>query len=351
MQRYVNYFRLRMKQKFRTVTFWVMTVSVIILLCMTQSMNIPPEENCKVLIFCEGTGKYSQELTDRLMKDESVFSFRKAGSKGELDNSVCSGEAECGIVIPDDFDADFSAGDTDGIITVEDSLFSTKTGTVKETVCTELYKMRSEQILYGFSGKISEGGSTGSMIAGLNRKYLKSGRIFHVDYVYGNGECYREKTGAAGQEAVRAVSAVIAFISVLLSVAEASGGAESRVLMNLPFGERRKYMAAGAAADAAVPSATGLAAVLYAAGRGKYLQETAVWLLFILLSFLWAAVFARFFRNPSTYMTRIAITAAACMALSPLMWKYGQGIAILRDAACIFPTGIYFRLISCIYTY
>ena len=124
-----------------------MAGAMILLMFIVRSINIPAGGNCLVLIYSESNGGYAAKLVKGLTDDSSVFSFKEAESSKELEEHVMTGEAECGIEIPADFDERIRSGKTDGVIKLTDSLFSTKTDVVKETLCAELYRIYSEKIL------------------------------------------------------------------------------------------------------------------------------------------------------------------------------------------------------------
>ncbi len=175
--------------------------------------------------------------------------------------------------------------------------------------------------------------------------------MFHTEYINEKGGSNVIDPGYSGNEPLRAAAAIITFISILLGTSEWGENSGSPALGNIPLAMRRKYMFIICLADATAPALIGIAAILMTSHNARPAMEIAAWAVLIEVSAIWSLIFSSFFGKTETYMSRVAVITAACLVMSPLLWDYGQQIRAFKDTACIFPTGIYFKIISCIYTY
>ncbi len=105
---------LSVKQNLKSITFWMLTVSFLLLLFMLRYLTLAHEGTNRVLVYTGGSEK-AEAVMSALEADEyQGFDFERTQSIEDLKEAVYRSEALAGVVFTDRFEQSVKTGETDG---------------------------------------------------------------------------------------------------------------------------------------------------------------------------------------------------------------------------------------------
>ena len=188
------------------------------------SMMEQGEKGGVAVAVCVEEGTWSAQIVDGLQvqQADSVLAFAFYEDAAAVEQSVVSGAADCGFVIPSDIEEAVLNEDWHKSITVYETSGSSITGMAKERISGVIFKLYSEQNYREYMGQISE--DIVYFAEEAYERHLVDGSTFEFRYVnYDQYSQYNSDTtdiSDTGVFPVKGVFAVIIFISGMCGMLE-----------------------------------------------------------------------------------------------------------------------------------
>lgn len=155
---------------------------LILIAALTTVYKLLPAQtkssNILVAIYFEEQNSYTDELTQKLMDENSLYSYEIYDTEQTVMNGVKSGKLECGFIVPADFFENYIAGNQKkSPIVMYTSPSSTLTSQISETLFSKILFICAKDILQLAMNIEDYNQELGTRL----EKYLNSDMIFKLE--------------------------------------------------------------------------------------------------------------------------------------------------------------------------
>ena len=182
MEKYIIWYKVWLKVYSKKKIYWTQLIGMGMVLLVVSSISFPKQNNLLVGIYCDG-GKYSKQLTQNLLEENSIFVFKEYENKNQLYEDVLNGKIECGFLLDKNLEQKIKNGKVKESVFYIGNSLSAKGATVQETVYSAFFKIYSDELLKQTEKEIY-GDNNRERIQKLiekNHEYQKSDVIFQLE--------------------------------------------------------------------------------------------------------------------------------------------------------------------------
>lgn len=346
MEKYVVWYRLWLKTYVKKKMYWVQLLGILAVLLIIASVSVPDSDNVEVGICCKGD-EYSRQLTEWLLKEESVFVFREYEETGELYQDVLSGKLECGFIFDKELDRKMKEGDLRKSITYVGNSYSTKGETVQETVYAGLLRIYSDEILIQSETDIYGDTNEERMqkLLEKNHEYQDSNAVFQLEI---ETVCFPEeemKSETVTQTyPVQGMVGLFLFFIMFLAYGNKYSDNGQKVEKALNKGERFAYACMNQLAAGTIPAIAGLFSIVCLADGSNPVHELLRMVLLIAVSSVWITFFGSFLKNAASFAGAIVSLFLVNLLVCPVFIDLAAYVPALRYIRVLFPLGMYLMI-------
>ena len=145
-----KWMRLSLIQNLKSVTFWMLLASFLLMLGMLHYLTQKHEDSGLILVY-NGDSKQADRVI-RMLADDSYhgFSFEEAESKEQLKDAVYRADALCGIVFTDRFDQAVESGNPEESVILYSAPDSAVNVVIRELLFPPILQLSSNAMLSSY---------------------------------------------------------------------------------------------------------------------------------------------------------------------------------------------------------
>ncbi len=372
---------------------WIILLLAPVIPYIVNRTILPGRENNRILLYVPENSEYAEEIAGYLLESSSQLSFITADSPEEAIRNVETAYADTAFLFADDLDEKASQMKPQNTITVVSSSYSSKTAIAKETVYAAFYHVYTRELMKKaadtyFPDRMDASGSpvtTDEIYDYMLRQsgyYAESGNLFAMKYssveTSGRDAGNQGEEGKTGLLTLHGIYALLLFMVMILAGAPSSdaGRTGAGVLeRSLRRGARYRFRYINILASAVIPAAVFFILFLISepirihgpaneSGGMVFssdaslavlsiilpciLAELGLWILYILLAGIWAAVFSQIFRSSLTFNAWLLTILAANLILCPIFYDPSALHRIPGILGRLLPVGAYLHVLGAI---
>ena len=373
---------------------WIILLLSPVIPYVVNRTILPGRENNRILLYIPEGSDCAEEIAGYLIGSDSLLTFMRAGSEEEAIQNVETAYADTAFLFAADLDEKTSQRKPQNTITVVSSSYSSKTAVAKETVYAAFYHVYTRDLMRKaaetyFPDQVDASGSpvsTEEIYEYMLRQsgyYAENGNLFKMEYrSIETSDSTADDPGAEnsspGLFTLHGIYALLLFMIMILAGAPSSdaGRTGAGVLeKSLRRGSRYRFRYINILASAAIPAVVffilfliseplwmhglpdrsggllfsqGVSTVSMPAILAGILAELSLWILYILLAAVWAAVFSLIFTSPLTYNAWLLTLLAVNLILCPIFYDPSVLHRIPGILGRLLPVGAYLQMLGSI---
>lgn len=317
------------------------------MLLLVDSVSLPIKNNVAVGVCCTG-GTYAQELTDRLIEDETLYDFQTYENREELEQAVLSGQLECGFIVGPELDEQVKEGKIREAIVCVTTPMSVKGAVIRETVYAEFLEIYSAEILQQAEADIFgvEDEQRTKELLEYNRFNQEGTSTFQMEVheidtatVTGQEQVDNEQTYP-----IRGMVGLLIFLIMFLAHGRKFDEGGLAVEKALTKSERFVFGCLNHAAAGTFACVVGMVLILVLTDTNAVVKELLALILLVVISSVWIMIVGSFMKAHTSFVACTLTIVIANLLLCPIFINLEAFVPALTYVKMIFPLGIYLQL-------